>query len=230
MAMLKQGKYRAIRNITVGWITHAIHSTDSSERIFRISVEMLLTFLCFNMVIFRGPFKSDILSAAFVSIIVCHTIMWFLDGNFWIYMLDSFHWIRNPGINRIISYVRLCRRMFQVAELCDAILIYGSMCRAEFHRRSDLDLRIIRRNDSWLGILCLPLALFFRIISFFIALPVDLQVADSFEFIEKQMRKDEFPIVVHLRNGFNVNFTGKRFCEIEKDPVSVLLKEKRQQI
>jgi predicted nucleotidyltransferase len=174
----------------------------------------------------REIFKSDILSSAGVTIIVCHTIMWMLDGNFWVYLLDSFDWMRNPGIKRIIAYVKLCRKLFQVADLCNAILIYGSMCRGEFHDRSDLDLRIIRRNDSWLGMVCLPVALFLRIISFFIVIPVDLQVADSYEFINRQMRKDELPVVVHLRNGFNLKSTGRRFSEIEKNPSSVLMKEK----
>lgn len=224
--MLKEGKHRAIRNITIGWLSHAIHSTDYSERIFRIAIEILLMFLCFNLIMHREIFKSDILSSAGVTIIVCHTIMWMLDGNFWVYLLDSFDWMRNPGIKRIIAYVKLCRKLFQVADLCNAILIYGSMCRGEFHDRSDLDLRIIRRNDSWLGMVCLPVALFLRIISFFIVIPVDLQVADSYEFINRQMRKDELPVVVHLRNGFNLKSTGRRFSEIEKNPSSVLMKEK----
>ena len=104
------------------------------------------------------------------------------------------------------------------------------MCRGKFHNRSDLDLRIVRRNDSWLGVLCLPIALFLRIVSFFILLPVDLQVADSFEFLDQQMRKDELPIVVYFRDGFNENLTGKRFSEIEKNPSSVFIKEKAQQV
>ena len=225
--MLKNGKYRAIRNIMTGWLSHAIHSTDFSEKLFRILIELLLMVLCFYFVMSRGMFDSDILSSAVLTIIVCHTVMWMLDGNFWVYMLDSFHGLRNPGINRIISYVRFCRRLFRIANLCNAILIYGSMCREEFHERSDLDLRIIRRNDSWQGILCLPAALFLRIISFFILLPVDLQVADSYKFINFQMRKDEFPIVVYLRNGFELKGAGKNFNEIEKDPSSIFLKKRQ---
>jgi sRNA-binding regulator protein Hfq len=59
---------------------------------------------------------------------------------------------------------------------------------------------------------------------------VDLQVADSYEFINRQMRKDELPVVVHLRDGFNLKSTGKRFGEIEKNPASVFRKEKAQRI
>ena len=224
--MLKQGKYRAIRNIAVGWITHAIHSTDFSERLFRIIIELLLILLCFNFVISRGPFNNDILGSLVLSIVAGHTIMWLLDGNFWVYMLDSFNWVKNPGINRILSFVRMCRRIFQAVDICNAVLIYGSMCRSEFHNRSDLDLRIIRRTDSWLGILCLPIAFFLRVLSFFILLPLDLQVADSMTFIQKQMREDEFPIVVFLREGSALQVSGKNFTEIEKNPSTVLKKAK----
>lgn len=223
--MLKYGKYRAIRNIAIGWLSHAIHSTDFSERVFRIVIEILLMILCFNFFRFNGMINFNIMSSAVFTFLICHTVMWMLDGNFWVYMLDSFGWIRNSGIKSIISYVRLCRRLFQSADLCNAILIFGSMCRGEFHERSDLDLRIIRRNDSWLGFLCLPAALFLRIVSFFILLPVDLQVADSYKFINHQMRKDEFPIVVYLRNGFELKVAGKNFNEIEKDPSSIFLKK-----
>ena len=228
--MLKEGKYRAVRNITIGWLSHAIHSTDDSERVFRIVIEILLMSLCYHLIKHSGIFNSGVLSSAGATIIICHTIMWMLDGNFWVYLLDSFDWMKNPGIKRIISYVKLCRRLFQVADICNAILIYGSMCRGEFHDRSDLDLRIIRRNDSWLGILCLPVALFLRMASFFVVIPVDLQVADSYEFINRQMRNDELPIVVYLRNGFKLKSTGKRFSEIEKNPSIVFMKEKTHQI
>ena len=224
--MLKQGRFRAIRNLPIGWISHAIHSTDFSERIFRILIEMMLILGLFAYMYYWSPFKKDITASAMFAFIVGHTIMWFLDGNFWVYMLDSFHWIQNPGIDRIISYVRLCKKFFLMGDLSDAILIYGSMCRGEFHNRSDLDLRIVRRNDSWLGILCLPVALFLRAFSFFIVLPVDLQVSDSFAFLDRQMRKEEAPIVVYLRKGLKLGTTVTKFCEIEKNPSSVFVNKK----
>ena len=219
--MLKQGKYRAIRNLSIGWITHAIHSTDYSEKIFRIIIEMVLMLGLFTYIYYWSAFERDITASAIVAFILSHTIMWLLDGNFWVYVLDSFHWMKNPGINKIVSYVKLCRKLFQLADLSEAILIYGSMCRGEFHNKSDLDLRIVRRSDSWLGVLCLPIALFLRAVSFFIILPVDLQVSDSFEFLDRQMRNDEIPIVVYVRDSFRFRASKNTFLEIEKNPSSV---------
>lgn len=149
--------------------------------------------------------------------------MWLLDGNFWVCMLDSFDQVKNPGIRKIISYVKLSRRLFLLVDTCDAILIYGSMCRSKFHNRSDLDLRILRRKDLWSGYFCLPIALFLRIYSFFTILPVDLQVVDTIEFLNRQMREDELPIVVYLRNGFQLDAPGRSFDGVEKNPSSVLI-------
>jgi predicted nucleotidyltransferase len=138
-------------------------------------------------------------------------------------MLDSFDQVKNPGIERIIPYVKLSRKLFLLGDLCDSILIYGSMCRSQFHNRSDLDLRVLRRRDSWLGYLCLPIGLFLRVYSFFIILPVDLQVVASMEFLNRQMREDELPIVVYLRSGFELELSGRSFREVEKNPSSVFI-------
>jgi len=100
-------KYYTIRKITTGWLSHAIHSTDFSERIFRIFIELVLIIFFYFFVLYSEPFKIGSLSYALVSIVICHTIMWLLDGNFWVYMLDSFIWLKNPGIHKIISYVKL---------------------------------------------------------------------------------------------------------------------------
>jgi len=40
--MLKDGKYRVIRKMPIGWVLQAIHSTNRSERLFRIMAECLL--------------------------------------------------------------------------------------------------------------------------------------------------------------------------------------------
>jgi len=226
--MLKQGRYRAIRNLCIGWITHAIHSTDYSERIFRIIIEILLMLVLLIYFYYWSPFQRDIIASAIVAFIVSHTIMWLLDGNFWVYVLDSFDWMKNPGIDKIVSYVKLCRKLFQLGDLTEAILIFGSMSRGEFHNKSDLDLRIVRRKDSILGILCLPVALFLRALSFFMVLPVDLQVSDSFNFLDRQMRKDEIPIVVYTRDSFRFRESKNNFCEIEKNPSSVFVIKKNK--
>ncbi len=221
--MLKSGKYRAFRNLPVGWFTQAIHSTDTSERIFRLFVEFLFLLLAIRISVALN-FAQSTLSNFILPFFLIHTCNWFLTGNFWVYMLDSFKWIKNPGIDKIIEFIQLTERLFTSGKYCDAILIYGSMCRSEFHIRSDLDLRIVRRTDSWQGLVSLPVAFLLRAYSFFIMLPVDLQVIDNCNFLSKQMRDDEKPIIVHLRKGVTLQSKGLSFEQIIKSPHIVLRK------
>ncbi len=221
--MLKEGKFRAFRNIPVGWVLQALHSTDRSERFFRICVESIVWLGFYATAKHFAPDVGAGLTLVIVFII-SHTLMWFLTGNFWVYMLDSFLWVRNPGIEGVVRFTQFTRSVFTSVDCADAILIYGSMCRKQLHGRSDLDLRVVRRTDSWKGLLALPLGLLVRAYSFFVYMPVDLEVIDSMAFVRKQMRADELPINVFVRAGVCIDEIGMDFSEVEKDP-SIVLKE-----
>jgi len=222
-AMMKEGKYRAFRNLPVGWVLQIIHSTDKTERWFRIVCEITILSAVYFLLI-----SADIVSESWftflVTFIVVHSLSWFLVGNFWVYMLDSFKWVKNPGIDGTIKYLNFVNLVYRKVDCCDAVLVYGSMCRSMFHGRSDLDLRIIRRTDSIKGLLAIPIGFFLRAYSFFIIMPVDFQVVDSIDFIKNQMRDDEYPIVVLKRKTFYLDNLGMTFESVAKDS-SVVLKE-----
>jgi predicted nucleotidyltransferase len=218
--MLKKGKYRALRNIPVGWLTQALHSTDRSERYFRVVLEVILFTL--TAVFLMAAEKAGVIQSIILAFLIVHTLLWFLTGNFWVYMLDSFLIIRNPGMPKILSFVEFSRKYLTRFNAVEAILIYGSMCRKQFHGRSDLDLRVIRRRGSFVGWLALPISFLLRAYSFFIMLPVDLEVVDSLQFLKKQMREDEFPIIVYAREAFSLTQNGMVFEEIQKNPQLVM--------
>jgi predicted nucleotidyltransferase len=221
--MLKEGRYRAIRNIPVGWVLQAWHSTDKSEKILRLIIELLIYIIFLNAVITMWP-NIDILFLSCVSFFLVHTLVWFLTGNFWVYMLDSFKMVKNPGLDKVLSFISLTKRWYEKTDSVEAILIYGSACRNMFHGRSDLDLRVIRRVKTPLGWIALLTGYCLRAYSFFIRMPVDLQVVDSMSFIDKQMRDDENPIVVYRRPNMILSKEGIPFEEILKSPRQILKK------
>jgi len=137
-------------------------------------------------------------------------------------MFDSFEPLKNPGVEKAVNYVRVVRSVMLRANCCDAILIYGSMCRLQFHNKSDLDIRVVWRKDSLRALLCLPLAFYLRARSLFIRLPVDLQVVANAEVLRKQMRSDEVPIVVYSRYPISLAQGQKDFGEVERNPKLVL--------
>lgn len=219
--MMKQGRYRALRNLPVGWVTQILHSTDRSERWIRVTTEVILT-AGLTLVLARLRVVDGPATAIAVSFVLVHTASWLLIGNFWVYMLDSFDWVRNPGIRGVLDYVDFCRRVFLKSDSCDAILIYGSMCRGRFHGRSDLDLRILRHKGLRNALKAVYAAMYVKTVAFFKLVPVDLQVVDSMTFLHRQMRDDELPIVVYERRDVTTQNPGIPYADVVADPSIVL--------
>lgn len=228
-SMMKQGKFRAFRNLPVGWLLQILHSTDRTERWVRIGTEALLIFVLWVFLGYFSTFSETALCLLWAFIIV-HSLSWYFIGNFWVYMLDSFLWVRNPGINGVIEYINFVRRVFVKNHSCNAVLVYGSMCRGAFHGRSDLDLRIIRKPGMVAGLRAIFAGFVVRVVGAIKKVPVDLQVVDSLDFLNRQMRADEHPITVYLSPDFKVDNSGWSYEQVLADPVLVLRDKPNQAI
>lgn len=224
-AMMKEGRFRALRNLPVGWVLQILHSTDATERWIRVFTELALIGAV-SAAWCALDSGRGCAAPLLISFLTVHTVSWLLVGNFWVYMLDSFLWVRNPGIAGVLDYVDLCRKVFVKSGACDAILIYGSMCRHKFHGRSDLDLRVLRAPGLVSGIKCVYAAMFVKAIAFFRGVPVDLQVVDSMAFLKRQMRSDEYPIVVYTARPGLVADTGVAYKDVVADP-SVVMRDRQ---
>lgn len=214
--MMKEGRYRAIRNLPVGWVLQIIHSTDTTERWVRICLEMLLIALLWGGLDYFMVFEARFANL-FSAIVIVHSLSWYFVGNFWVYMLDSFLWVKNPGMEEVVKYVEFVRRVFLRAGSVDAILIYGSMCRRMFHGRSDLDLRVVRSPGMINGIWAVLVGILVRIPASLRRIPVDLQVVDSMRFLDKQMREEEHPIIVYRRDAFQIHGAGPDFSLLKEN-------------
>jgi predicted nucleotidyltransferase len=221
--MLKQETYRALRNLPVGWLTHANHARDRSEKWFHYGVEIgLLTCSVLAMAAINCLSTVSII----VATCVVHSVWWVVNGNCHVYLLDSFVFIHNAGLARTMAYIEWCNHMFTQTGCVRAILIYGSFCRQKFHGRSDLDLRIVRKSGALAAMAILPMAVVARLVSVLRGVPTDLQVVDSYQFLDRQMRSDENPIVVYSDTQCPTVKMGMSFSEVQSNPQVVL--EKRE--
>lgn len=219
-AMMKDGKLRAFRNIPVGWVLQILHSTDKSDRYFRIVVELFtIGVLLTTMYLLVGTLP---MARIIVVVVLVHSVSWFMMGNFWVYMLDSFKFVKNTGLDDTLEFIQFVSKIHSRCDCANAVLIYGSFCRNMFHIRSDIDLRIVRRTDSPRGLLALYYGVLIRAYSFFKMIPVDYQVVDSMAFLKKQMRDDEKPVVAYKRDGFFIENEGVGLSQILANPSSVL--------
>ena len=218
--MLKKGKYRAIRNIPIGWLTHANHGRDRTELIVHWLLELSIAIALFSLIHFL--LTLSLLVSLLISFFITHTIWWVVNGNFHVYLLDSFMWVRNTGIDSVLNYIKWYKKLVSSNQSVECILVYGSFCRSTFHDRSDLDLRIVRKNGSRGAGILLLLSIYARLFSLCRRIPTDLQVVDSMEFLRNQMREDERPVVVYCREGYVIAKPGKSFDEILQNPACVL--------
>ncbi len=222
--MLKEGKYRAWRNIPIGWLTHSIHGRDKTEKIFHVINELIMIFIVLLLCSLFSQNSKELQHVIFI-VIFCHTLMWIIDGNFHVYLLDSFQFVENAGINKVIDFVQWAGARFENSEAVSCVLVYGSFCRSMFHGRSDLDLRVVRKKTGFAAtLLLLYLTVYVRVKSLFAGIPTDLQVVDSFEFLVRQMRDDEKPVVVYCVSGVKVENLGLSFDEIVRNP-SIIMKK-----
>ncbi len=220
--MLKQGRLRAVRNLLIGWITHANHGRDRTERYVHWVCEVIMTIFISGLFLFLCSFSST--TAIVLGLLVTHTLWWIINGNFYVYTLDSFSFIKNAGINSVLNYIQWANSLFLRTKAVECVLVYGSFCRGAFHDRSDLDLRIVRRIGAKGSSLILFMSIYARFVSLCRGIPTDLQVVDSMEFLKRQMREDEHPVVVYCRKGYAVNNPGSAFDDILKNPEGVLRK------
>lgn len=209
--MLKSGKYKKVKNIIGGWALQGIHALDKGERNFRILLEILIIFLIFFLVKVKFTFISFTL-----VFIICHTLLWLLDSAFWVYMLLSFDKITNPGIHKLVQYADMIKNLLY--KYVDVLVIYGSVARREFHKKSDLDVIAVRRKDTYIGLISYLMALLVRAYAFFYMYPVSLYILENIDELQKRIRQDEKPIIVFSRKKIPCNENEINFEKLKKEP------------
>jgi hypothetical protein len=219
--MLKEGKWRAVRNLPIGWITHANHGRDFSDMTAHYCAELCVLFILSVPTYFMEDHHCIAYYLTFLFLIV-HTVWWVLNGNFHVCMLDSFKYVRNAGFHAVLEYIHWLGGVMEKTGAVEAILIYGSFCRGRFHGRSDLDLRIIRKKGMSSAIALFPVVVYARLVSLLRGIPTDLQFVDSEAFLLKQMRADEHPVCVYGKGNLRTIPSGLLFEEVKGHPEKVL--------
>lgn len=225
--MLKEGRLRAFRNLPIGWVTHANHGRDITERVCHHLMESILLLIVLGIVWFFGS-DSHILVSMLLAGLVVHTIWWIINGNCHVCFLDSFKRVKNAGIDEMLIYIIWEKDWFLKCEYVKSILVYGSFCRGEFHGRSDLDLRIIRSPGLRAACVLMPMAVIARVVSLARGIPTDLQIVDSEEFLLKQMRATELPVCVFGSDSLNKIKISMKIDEVMDDSGIVMKKENNE--
>ncbi|MBN2294583.1 MAG: hypothetical protein JXM70_19290 [Pirellulales bacterium] len=228
IAQNKWGRFVLVRNMIVGWITHSLQSRDKTEILFHFVLEGIVFVMSLALIVCVFYDYQITLWGIFISFLVAHTIMFIVDGFLHTYLHDSLGFMKNAGVEKTVEYLKIVRDAYLASNATDCVLIYGSFCRRMFRLRSDIDIRVIRRKGFWPALSALCISMRLKWLSVFMNLPTDLLVVDSMEFIRRQMREDEKPVVIFMRGDVTVPEAGMSLDEVIADP-TIVLKSRTEQ-
>jgi len=180
-------------NLPRGWAHQSFFYLDRTQRIGRVVFEVAPTVL---FAVLIGKFGGVPLTNVWLwcgSLLLAHTLNWVFNGNWWAGLLFAFPGLRNRGDRATCDYLnRMADRLRRDRSIAGAML-FGSAARGQWHERSDLDLRLLRRRGLGNGIAGVLVLSRERWIALWAGQPVDIYLADGIAFL-RRMRRDETPL------------------------------------
>jgi len=180
-------------NLPRGWAHQGFFYLDRTQRLGRVVFEIVPTALLVGLLSAVGGIPLSSLRLWAVSVAVTHTFNWVLNGNWWAGMLFTFPGLRNPGEYATRDYLHKMATRLKTDRAISGVMLFGSISRGQWHGRSDLDVRLLRRPGWRHGVAGVLVLARERLIGFFARQPLDIYLADDIPFLRK-MRADEFPV------------------------------------
>lgn len=180
-------------NIPRGWAHQGFFYLDRTQRTARIVFELVPTAFFSLLIsrIFEISLSNIWLWAG--SLFATHTLNWIFNCNWWAGILFTFPGLRNPGEKTTCDYLNSMADRLRNISAVSGVMIFGSVSRRQWHERSDLDIRLLRRKGFVNGIIAAAVLFREKVIALFCRQPLDIYLADDIRFLKK-MRADETPV------------------------------------
>ena len=202
----KKRRRKANKDEWIRWntiISNVAHQSffylDRTERLMRVLWEIIPTALFCWLIKIVVPTMHWILAIS-VAIVIVHILNWILNNNFWNCINSAFPWLANQGTTRTLSYINGMKHRLEKHSSITGLMFLGSLCRFEWHIRSDIDARILRAPGFWNGICAALLTSRERFLATIHRQPLDVYLADSPEFLTHH-RIDETPLFTLRRDS-----------------------------
>jgi predicted nucleotidyltransferase len=180
-------------NLPRGWAHQGFFYLDRTQRIGWVVFEAVATILVAWLIARIGRIPLSHLQLWGGSLLIAHTLNWVLNGNWWAGMLFTFPGLRNPGDRVTCDYLNRMARRLQGDRSVSGAMIFGSVSRGRWQERSDLDVRLLRRQGMLNGIAGVLILARERLIALIARQPLDIYLADDIPFL-RRMRPDEPPV------------------------------------
>jgi predicted nucleotidyltransferase len=180
-------------NLPRGWAHQGFFYLDRTQRLGRVVFEIVPAVVLAGLISVAARISLSDVGLWAASLAVTHTLNWVLNGNWWAGMLFTFPGLRNPGERATRDYLAGMADRLQKDHAISGVMIFGSVSRGQWHDRSDLDVRLLRRPGWRHGVAGVLVLSRERLIGLLVRQPLDVYLADDIPFLKK-MRADEQPV------------------------------------
>jgi len=195
------------------WFFQGILYMDTTERAFKILLDVLLFFPLYFVIMGHIP----ALLSVFMAIIVAHTLNWVFNGQ--IFVLLKLLKLTKTGPGYFNQYLDDLKKRIEREDSILAAAAFGSLSRKELKETSDLDVRIIRKKGLLNGLRACLFVLLERNRAFFNKFPLDIYVLDHVSTINKHIEKTELEKAIVLYDPAGVfrkfNFNHNKINTLE---------------
>jgi len=182
--------------IGVNWAFQDILGMDTSERWFKIGLDIALTLILIPFLLFFFTFWPAVLFA----LVLAHTISWLFNGHFFD-TVGRFHSLCKMTLGKMTVYLQGIELRASTRNSLLSILVIGGITRGQGIRdTSDVDIRFVRKKGFWNGLAANFWGMSERTRALFAKFPLDLYVYDDMKSLDR-LREDEKPIIVYDPNG-----------------------------
>ncbi len=175
------------------WAHQGFFYLDNTERFGRVLLEIVPTVLLAYMFSHFSELSLKGYCLWLASLVIVHTLNWIINDNWWACVIFAFPKLKNPGVMQTRDYLKKMQIRLANDTSITGAMLYGSVARRVWHKRSDLDLRILREKGLLNGIIAYQVLIRERLIAVFARQPLDIYLADDVNFLMR-MRKDEDPV------------------------------------
>ena len=188
--LIKLLKHKTITFLSY-WILQGILYMNPYEKVFKLLLDVIGTFVIGLSLL---PFFKDnhflLITTAFV---ISHTLNMLLNGHF--FALGRFLGFTKISADRYFDYIHKMKIRWDKRNCVKLVLIYGSLSREKITETSDLDVRVLCKENIWNIIECCFWIFIERSIGLFSRFPIDIYLETNPSGL-KRMRADEIPVVL----------------------------------
>lgn len=180
------------------WIHQGFTYLDRTEMFYRVWWELIPDALFFALFYCTG--LLSFWPSLILALLIVHTLNWIFNFNFWTGIDFTIPNFRNMGNERTKEYLRGVQKRMNSHDCISGCMLYGSLSRAVWGPKSDIDMRIFRRPGIINGFKAYWFTFVERLIAVWHLNPMDLYLADDVKFLTR-LRNDEYPIFLKCEDS-----------------------------